>query len=96
MITVKNLLSMGYRILDNENDKVYAKPVGLTLFVFDLNSDKISNWFSSATTSKTMCDDSRKIKSLLELQGFEQYTQLHGANNSKGFEFLSLEEQFEL
>lgn len=86
----QELLSMGYRFL---RDNLWAKPVGYTLFVYDLNSLNIMNYFKNLKGESSI-SNLRKILSLNELKEFEHYCILHAAACGK-YEFLSIEEFYE-
>lgn len=93
-MTEQELLSMGYRLLSKSNEFIYAKPVGYTIFIFDFHSSMISNWFSAFDSGKMICNDCKKVKSLSDIQCFEQYNTYHDGRGIT-YEFLSIEDFYE-
>ena len=93
-MTKQELLSMGYRLLDKSNEFIYAKPVGFTIFIFDFHSLMIANWFSAFDTGKLICNNQKRIESLIDIQHFEQYNVYHDGCGIT-CEFLSIEDFYE-
>jgi hypothetical protein len=88
MITELELISFGYRELNNS--KVWAKPIGFMIFIFEFEKQEISLWFKSAGTKDKLIWNSEKVESLIDLKCYEHYNQGLGKGSCQTeFEFLN-------
>jgi hypothetical protein len=92
------LTSMGYRKM---KDEIWAKPVGMHLFMYELETDTFTNWFKSSDiiqiwNSEIYEKDESVEKDFLQFIKYaETYTKTDYPGYSE-FEFLTLTQQFEL
>ncbi len=88
MITELELISFGYRELDNS--KVWAKPIGFMIFIYKFETQEISLWFKSARSEEKLIWNSQKIDSLTDLKCYEHFTEgLGKGSTNTEFEFLN-------
>lgn len=56
LLMIKDLLSMGYRPMDDINKPIFGKPIGYHLFTFELDKLLWTNWFKSNCDPNTKSD----------------------------------------
>src|SRR5574338_894427 len=87
-MTEKELISMGYRKL---KENIFGKPFGTSLYVFELDKQRITQWFKNASDrEKNEIWNSRKCITIEELKIFEVYS--HSIDTKSNFEFLTIED----
>lgn len=86
-MTEQDLISMGYRKMKKD---VFGKPFGYCIFIYELDKQKITQWFKSFTTKENIIYKSDTCPTPAHLKSFETFS--GRITTESEFEFLTIEE----
>lgn len=83
-MTKQDLISMGYRKI---KENIFGKPFGYCIFIYELDKQKITQWFKNFTTKENLIWKSDICPTPAHVKSFEAFS-----GQITESEFLTIEE----